>query len=244
MNTHWLDLCRSNLMDNTLISLKNVSVNYRKRRAFFRHEYYEALKDISFDLKKGETLGIIGRNGAGKSTLLRILAGIIKPDKGTVIHNTNKVSLLSLQLGFDPELNGRDNAIFGGMLLGFSKKTAEQNLNNVLEFSELDGFFDEPVKTYSAGMQARLGFSVAHYMTPDVLLVDEVLGVGDAKFSQKAQKTMIDKLLSDQTVVLVSHSAHHITNLCSRALWIEGGIVKMAGNPDEVVRSYHKFYGV
>lgn len=231
-------------MSKPLISLKNVAVHYRKRRSFFRHDYYEALKDISFDLIKGETLGIIGRNGAGKSTLLRILAGVIKPDFGTVIHNTNKVSLLSLQLGFDPELSGRDNAIFGGMLLGFSRKAVEQNLDNVLEFSELNGFFDEPVKTYSTGMRARLGFSVAHFMTPDVLLIDEVLGVGDAKFRQKAEKTMVEKLRSDQTVVLVSHAAQQIEKLCRRALWIEDGRVRKIGRPEEVIDSYHEFYGV
>lgn len=231
-------------MDNPLISLKNVAVRYRKRRSFFRHDYYEALRDVSFDLIQGETLGIIGRNGAGKSTLLKILGGIIRPDGGTVVHNTKKVSLLSLQLGFDPELSGRDNAIFGGMLLGHSRKDVEENINNVLAFSELDGFFYEPVKTYSTGMRARLGFSVAHFMTPDVLLVDEILGVGDVKFRQKAEKSMIEKLRSDQTVVLVSHVAQQIKNVCSRALWIEDGRVRKSGKPDEVIHHYHEFYGI
>lgn len=231
-------------MDRLLIRLNNVAVRYRRRRAFFRHDYYEALKDVSFDLFQGETLGIIGRNGAGKSTLLRILAGIITPDYGEVIHIARKVSLLSLQMGFDPELSGRDNALFGGMLLGYSRKEVERNLDAVWEFSGLDGFFKEPVRTYSTGMRARLGFSITNFMTPDVLLIDEVLGVGDAKFRQKAEKSMVEKLRSDQTVVLVSHAARQIENLCSRALWIEGGTVMKNGRPEDVVKSYNEFYGV
>lgn len=231
-------------MRRMLIRLKNVAVSYRKRRSFFRHDYFEALKDISFDLFQGETLGIIGKNGAGKSTLLQILCGIIKPDHGAIAHNTSKISLLSLQMGFDPELSGRDNAVFGGMLLGYSRKEVERNLDEVSAFSELGEFFNEPVKTYSTGMRARLGFSLSHFMSPDVLLIDEVLGVGDAKFRQKAEKTMFEKLRSDQTVVLVSHSAQQIESLCSRAIWIENGKVRKNGHPDEVIHSYNEFYGI
>jgi lipopolysaccharide transport system ATP-binding protein len=231
-------------MKNALISLKSIGVRYRKRRSFFRHEYFEALKDISFEVYSGETLGIIGRNGAGKSTLLRILAGIYKPDKGFINRNTQKVSLLSLQLGFDPELSGRDNAIFSGMLLGFPRKVVENNLKNISEFSELGDFFDESVKTYSAGMRARLGFSVAHFLTPDVLLIDEVLGVGDAKFRQKAETAMIEKLRSEQTVVLVSHAAQQVRRLCSRVIWIEAGKVRLQGEPHRVVSAYHQYYGI
>ena len=207
---------------DVVLSLQNVGVRYKRRGGLFRRpEYFQALKNISFDLHRGETLGIVGRNGAGKSTLLRVLAGIILPDEGKVINHGVSVSLLALQAGFDPELAGRDNAIMNGMLLGYTRKQVEQCMNDIIDFSELGDFIDEPVKTYSSGMRSRLGFSVSVFMMPDVLLLDEILSVGDKKFRAKAEAEMMRKINRDQTVVLVSHSQQQINKICSRAIAID-----------------------
>lgn len=207
------------------IELKNVAVHYNESKSLFKKETYQALKDISFDVYKGETLGIIGRNGAGKSTLLRLLAGIIKPDKGEVIHNCKSVSLMALAAGFDPNLNGRQNAVISGMLIGHSKKEMLSKLEEIKDFSELGGFFEKPVKTYSSGMRARLGFATAMSTYPDVLLIDEVLAVGDSNFKAKAESAIKQKIGSDITVIIVSHSEAQLKALCNRLVWIEGGVV-------------------
>jgi lipopolysaccharide transport system ATP-binding protein len=205
--------------DDVLISLRDISICYKRRGGLFRKSAsFQALDSVSLDIHRGETLGIIGRNGAGKSTLLRVLAGIIKPDAGIIVNFGASVSLLALQIGFDANLSGRDNAIVSGMLLGYSKQQVEEYLEKITEFSELGAFMAEPVKTYSAGMRARLGFSVAMYMTPDVLLLDEVLSVGDAEFRQKAEKEMLKKINSNQTVVLVSHSEGQVNRICDRVV--------------------------
>lgn len=202
-----------------IISLRNVGVRYKRRGGLFQKpEYFQALKELSFDIHRGETLGVLGRNGAGKSTLLRVIAGIIQPDSGEVINHGVTVSLLALQAGFDAELPGTDNAILSGMLMGYTRRQVEERLNDIAEFSELGNFMNEPVKTYSSGMRARLGFSVAMYMTPDVLLLDEVLSVGDKHFKKKAETEMMKKLHSEQTVVLVSHSDAQVNRLCERVL--------------------------
>ncbi len=226
---------------NAVISLKNASVSYRQRHSLFRHSYFEALKNISFDVNKGETLGIIGRNGCGKSTLLKLLAGIFQPDKGIVDKGDARVSLLTLAAGFDQNLSGIDNAIISAMLLGHKKSKILSKLDEIVEYSELEEFVGEQVKTYSSGMRARLGFSVAVQMHADVLLIDEVLGVGDANFSKKAEATMLDKINSEQTVVLVSHSARQIKRICQRAVWIEKGENMKVGNCHEVADAYHSF---
>lgn len=211
-----------NLENDAVISLKDVTIRYKRRGGLFRKtQYYQALNKVSFDIYRGETLGIIGRNGAGKSTLLRCIAGIIKPDSGKVINNGVSVSLLALQAGFDQELTGRDNALLNGMLMGYTKKQVEKNLENIKEFSELDEFFEEPVKTYSSGMRSRLGFSVSVYLNPDVLLLDEVLSVGDAEFKRKAEKEIIKKCMSEQTVIMVSHSQSQLDRLCTRVIEVE-----------------------
>jgi len=202
-----------------ILSLKNVSLSYKQRQGLFKPaKKFFALKDISFDIYKGETLGIIGRNGAGKSTLLKIIAGILKPDSGLVLNKGVSVSLLALQAGFDIELSGRDNAILGGMFLGYSRIQAEARLDEIVEFSELGDFIDQPIKTYSAGMRSRLGFSLAMHLSPDVLLLDEVLSVGDKGFREKAEKEMMKKIHSEQTVVLVSHSESQVNRLCERCV--------------------------
>lgn len=228
-------------MSRSIISLEHVGLTYRKRMSFFRHGYYQALRSVSFDIFEGETLGLLGRNGCGKSTLLRLIAGIFSPDTGSVQRHGAQVSLLSLSIGFDPELTGRENIILNAMLLGATKSEACTNMPEIIEFSELDGFIDEPVKTYSSGMQLRLGFSIAVTIKPDVLLIDEVLGVGDAHFREKAEAVMNDKIASSQTVVLVSHNSEQLARLCSRVLWLEEGTIKMQGDPITTLDCYEAF---
>jgi len=221
-----------------VISVQNVGVRFGYRRSIFRKDVIEALRDVSFNLYQGDSLGIIGRNGAGKSTLLKLLGNIIRPDSGRVINNNVRTSLLALQVGFDPELSGRSNILLSGMLLGFRYEDVRANLDKIIAFSELGEFIDTPVKTYSAGMKGRLGFSIALEMNPDVILIDEVLGVGDIKFREKSMAVMKKKLLSDQTVVLVSHSGQIVKNFCNKAVWIEEGVSKMEGASNEVVGTY------
>ncbi|MCP5419532.1 MAG: ABC transporter ATP-binding protein [Gammaproteobacteria bacterium] len=226
-----------------ILSLRNVGAFYWRRSGYLRKEHFWALKDVSFDLYQGESLGIIGRNGAGKSTLLKLLAGIISPDKGKLINYGFTTTLLSLQLGFLPNLSGRENAILSGMLLGMKRKEIEKRLSYIQEFSELDDFFDQPINTYSSGMRARLGFSVAFQLDPDVLLIDEILGVGDADFRKKSEAVMREKIRSDKTIVLVSHSAATVRQLCNRTVWIENGETKAEGETAEVLRSYEGSLG-
>lgn len=223
------------------MELCNVSVHYKTRRSFFRHDYFKALDDVSFTIKKGETLGVIGTNGCGKSTLLKVLANIFGVDKGQVTWHCQQVSLLSLSLGFDAELSGRDNSIISGMLLGSRKQDVLDKLDEIIEFSGLKNFIDKPIKTYSSGMRARLGFSVALKMQSELLLIDEVLGVGDGKFKAKATDAMINKINSMQTVVLVSHSMGQIQQLCDRVLWLDNGKVKMLSTARDVVPEYGQF---
>ncbi len=225
-----------------VFSLQNLSLTYNKRKRLFRDTTpFEALKDISFDIFEGDSVGILGRNGAGKSTLLKILVGILNPSSGKLETFGHRKSLLALNLGFDPNLSGRDNAILNGMILGFSKKEMLSKLNSICEFAELGSKFDEQIKNYSSGMKARLGFSVAINLQSDVLLIDEVLAVGDVKFKKKSKAIMEEKINSGDTVVLVSHSAQTIKKLCNKAIWIENGLVKMQGPSDLVVDEYSKF---
>lgn len=220
--------------------MSNLGISYRKRLSLRRSERHVVLSDVSFDLVRGETLGIIGRNGVGKSTLLRVLAGILKPNWGEITWQTHTVSLLSLNLGLDPNLNGMDNAILSGLLLGFNRKEAEQSLAGIVEFSELGDAMHEPVRTYSSGMNARLGFSIAIHLQPDVLLIDEILGVGDVEFQKKSSAALKQKINSDQTVVLVSHNAEQINVLCDRVVWIENGRVMATGRTEDVLKQYEE----
>lgn len=226
-------------MKKAVIEVKHAGVTYVERKRIFQKETYQAIKDLNFDIYESETLGIIGRNGAGKSTLLRLLAGIIKPDIGEILFHTKSVSLMALQAGFDMNLSGRHNAIISGMLLGHTKKQIIELLEDIKAFSELGDFFEKPIKTYSSGMNARLGFSIAMFATPSVLLIDEVLGVGDAKFKKKAETAIEEKINSHITVVLVSHSEAQINKLAHRVVWIDNGIVRRQGKPIEVYPEYN-----
>lgn len=224
---------------DAVLTVESLSFSYRQRSGLFRHHYFTALKDLSFDVRRGETLGVVGPNGCGKSTLLRLLAGIYQPDSGRVERHCRKVSLLSLALAFDQELSGRDNAIIGSMFLGATRREAEGLLPQIRDYSDLGSFFDEPLKTYSTGMRGRLGFSVAINMKSDLMLLDEVFSVGDAAFRKRAEAAMIEKIGSDQTVVLVSHSLAQVKRLSDRVMWLEHGRLKMMGEPGEVVDAYN-----
>lgn len=225
-----------------ILSAKNVSLKYRTRSGLFNRFEHTALEDVSFELYRGETLGVLGRNGCGKSTLLRLLAGIINPTAGKV--ECDKLvsrALLSIGLGFRPDLSGRNNALLSAMLGGMSKRDAVEVLDEVNDFAELGGFFDQPVKTYSAGMRARLGFATAIKTEVDILLIDEVLSVGDAHFGNKAQAYMNDRIAGEQTVVFVSHNTSQVDKVCNRALWIESGKVKALGDTSVVTQEYKAF---
>ncbi|OON35657.1 hypothetical protein BTJ39_22090 [Izhakiella australiensis] len=227
------------MSNEKIIELKNVEVTYREKKTLFTYDEYTALKNISFDLYKGETLGIIGRNGAGKSTLLRVLAGIIKPDSGDIKIHSNSISLMALQAGFDPNLSGRQNTIFSGMVLGHRLSYIKTIIESIKKYSELNDFFEKPIKNYSSGMLARLGFSIAMYTTPEVLLIDEVLGVGDVTFAEKAKKSIREKIKSDTTVVIVSHDEAQLKQLSDRLVCIENGVVLFEGPSESVYNKYN-----
>lgn len=226
-------------MSETVFLMKNVGMCYGSKRGIYGRPFW-ALKDISLELKRGETLGVIGHNGAGKSTLLRLMAGVIKPDRGEFVNRGYTASLLSLQLGFMPYLTGRENAVLSGMLMGLRRKEIERRIDAIVEFSELGEFIDKPVITYSSGMSARLGFAVAFQIDPDVLLIDEVMGVGDEDFRKKSMKALQEKLKQNKTSILVSHNLPTIESLCNRAVWIENGVTQSVGETGTIIQKYRK----
>jgi len=219
------------------LSLKDVSVRFPRTR-HIRGSAFEALHGINMDLWHGEKLGLVGRNGAGKSTLLRVIAGVLKPDSGTVYRDHGKCQLLSLGLGFLPHLTGRENAILSGLLQGFERSEIDRALADIAEFSELGEFFEQPLGTYSSGMRARLGFSIAIQLEPDVLLLDELLAVGDAEFKVKSRDALRQKLNSETTVVLVSHDERVLKELCDRVVWIRAGATVDQGETSEILERY------
>lgn len=223
---------------NPAVRLQRIGVRYQTRRGLSGHNTHWALKDVSFEIRHGETVGILGRNGAGKSTLLRVLAGIIAPDRGSIVSDGSRASLLSLQVGFLTHLTGRQNAILSGILLGMSRAQVESCMGDIIEFAELGTFIDQPLGAYSAGMRARLGFAVAFQANPDILLVDEVLGVGDVEFREKSSLRMRERIRSDKTVVLVSHSLETLKELCDRLVWIEDGRTFGSGPVDAMLEAY------
>lgn len=228
------------MMQDTLISVRGLALTYKVRRALFSPTYVSALIDVNFDVYRGETLGVMGRNGSGKSTLLRTLAGIYQPDAGRVVSKAKTVALMTLSLGFDPVMSGRDNAIFGGMLLGFDRVYVEAQLEHIKAFSGIGEAFEAPVRTYSSGMLSRLSFAVAMNVSPDVMLLDELLAVGDESFRAKAYSAMREKISSEQTTILVSHNVDEILAMCDRVILLDRGHVLGDGKPRDMVEQYRR----
>ena len=205
-------------------------------------EVYEALRGISFEVKKGEIMGIVGKNGSGKSTLLRAIAGIFSADSGSIELESDSVSLLSIGVGFQKKLSGRENIILSGMLLGFSEQEVRDKMDEIIEFANLGKFIDMPVKTYSSGMYSKLAFSITAVLETDIMLIDEVLSVGDAKFKKKIYKKMQELIMDEnRTVVIVSHSTETLEKLCTSLLWLHEGEIKMQGDTKTVLDAYNEF---
>jgi lipopolysaccharide transport system ATP-binding protein len=218
--------------------IKNFLFNLPEAVNSMRNNRFEALKDISFKVHKGETLGIIGRNGAGKSTLLGLMAGVLKPSAGGITVKGRVAPLLELGSGFHPELTGRENIMLNGVLLGLTRAEVLKKIKEIIAFSELEEFIDQPIRVYSSGMLARLGFSVVAHLDPDILLIDEILAVGDQEFQKKCIDTMMSFKKSGVTIVFVSHSMPDVNRICDRVMWIENRTVKMLGRPGETVEVY------
>ncbi len=241
-------------MDNIAITVKDVKIRYRylkkisliksmfSLKKFAKTEYFEAVKGISFEVKKGQILGIVGKNGSGKSTMLKAIAGIFSADEGYIDLHGNSVSLLSIGVGFKNALTGRENIYLSGMLLGFDREQIDDKIDEIIAFSELGQFIDRPVKTYSSGMYSKLAFSITAILETEIMLIDEVLSVGDAKFRKKSfekMKSLIEN--KDRTVLIVSHSTETLQKLCDNILWIHDGEMKMMGTTEEVLPEYNKF---
>jgi len=202
------------------------------------YEEFWALRDISFEVKRGEVLGIIGHNGAGKSTLLKVISGILKPTRGSVQVNGVVVPMLELGSGFDFDLTGRENVFLNGSILGYSEKFLKEKYDEIVEFSELGQFIDVPLRNYSSGMVMRLAFSIATVVHPDILIVDEILAVGDADFQEKSKRRMLELMSGGTTVLFVSHSLAQIREMCDKVIWLDHGQMKMSGDTKIVCDAY------
>ena len=240
-------------MNNTMIEVSDVTMRFRMNadkimslkefvtaalRGKLEYQDFTALDHVSFEVKKGETFGLIGRNGAGKSTILKVISGILKPTSGSVTCYGNVVPMLELGSGFDFDLTGRENIFLNGAILGYSEKFLREKYNEIVEFSELGEFIDAPIRNYSSGMLARLAFSVATVVNPEILIVDEILSVGDAAFQEKSRKRMLELMEGGTTVLFVSHSIQQVREMCSRVLWLEQGKVKMLETVEDVCNAY------
>jgi lipopolysaccharide transport system ATP-binding protein len=218
--------------------LKNLLSHLPSAVSAIRNSRYEALKNLSFEIKKGEAFGIIGKNGAGKSTILGLIAGVLKPTEGLVAAKGKTSALLELGAGFHPELTGRENIMLNGIILGLTKAEVLKKFDEIIEFSELAEFIDQPIRVFSSGMLARLGFSVVAHLDPDILLIDEILAVGDMEFQKKCIDKMMGFKKSMVTMVFVSHSMRDIMRICDRVMWIDNHGLKMTGDPEKIVASY------
>lgn len=227
-----------NLSKERVDSLKEYVI--KLIRGELKYDEFWALQNVSFSLKQGDRLGILGLNGAGKSTLLKVIAGVYKPTSGTVTRKGRIVPLLELGAGFDKDYTGRENIYLYSAVLGYSKEFVDSKINEIIEFSELQEFMDVPVKNYSSGMKARLGFSVATAVEPEILILDEVLSVGDAKFRKKSEKKIMDMFDKGVTVLFVSHSLDQVKKLCNKAIILEHGKVIADGGIDEVAKVYEE----
>ena len=220
------------------ISIKKSLFSIKKTRV----EIFEAVRGISFNVPKGEIMGIVGKNGSGKSTLLRAIAGIFAADEGTINLHGHSVSLLSIGVGFQKKLTGRENILLSGMLLGFTEEQVRLKMNEIIKFSELGKFIDRPVKTYSSGMHSKLAFSITAILETEIMLVDEVLSVGDTKFKKKSFKKMKELISNEErTVIIVSHNGETLRKLCDTILWLHDGKIKMQGESEEVLAKYEEF---
>jgi len=224
--------------------VKHLLFNFSRNMKSFQQNQFEALRDISFEVYKGEQFGIIGHNGAGKSTTLQLIAGVLRPTSGRVIVRGRISPLLALGAGFHPDLTGRENIIFNGVLMGLTRREVMARLDEIIEFSELGEFIDRSIRSYSNGMLARLGFSVVAHLDPEILLIDEVLGVGDIRFRKKCIKKMMEFKRKKVTMILVTHSISSVMQLCERAMWIEDHTVRMIGDSQMVAEQYCEAAGV
>jgi ABC-type polysaccharide/polyol phosphate transport system ATPase subunit len=254
-----ISLSASKIDDRYTVRVQNLSVTYRTtfervptfKKAITRFgqgkravREIQALSEVSFDVAEGTSLGIIGNNGAGKSTLMRAMAGILPPTKGRVEVNGRVSPLLSLGVGFNPQLSGRENIVLGGLASGLSRKEVNARAEAVTAFAGLEEFIDAPMQTYSSGMYSRLAFAVAVHMDPDILMIDEALSAGDATFKQKAAEKMAELRETARAFFLVSHSLASISELCNEVIWLHKGKLMMRGEPDEVITAYTDFVNV
>ena len=227
---------RFNMATEKVDNLKEYFVRLVTKQLMFQE--FLALQDVDLKVKKGEAWGLIGINGSGKSTLLKAISGIMKPYKGTITVRGNIAPLIELGAGFDANLTARENIFLNGAVLGHSKKEMQEHFEEIVDFAEIRKFLDSPIKNYSSGMKARLGFSVAPMVKPDILIVDEVLSVGDYKFKQKCQKCMEEMLSSGTTLLFVSHSIDQVKELCDHALWLDHGKMVMSGEAGPICDAY------
>lgn len=227
---------RFRLSDDRVLSLKEFVTKKLERK--IKQTDFWALKNVSFDVERGEVIGIIGRNGSGKSTLLKIISGILKPTCGQVVCNGNIVPMLELGSGFDADLTGRENVFLNGAILGYSEEFLKEKYQEIVEFSELGDFIEIPVRNYSSGMMMRLAFSVATVVNPQILIVDEILAVGDESFQAKSRARMKELMNGGATVLFVSHSMSQIRMMCNRVVWLDEHKVKMIGETNEVCAQY------
>ncbi len=222
---------------NKVSSLKEWVVTWLKGQS--NYQTFWALKDVSFEVNKGEVVGIIGRNGSGKSTLLKIISGLFRPSEGEISVKGRIVPMLELGSGFDPELTGRENVFLNGAILGYTEAFLKEQFDDILAFSELGDFIDMPLKTYSSGMMMRLAFSVATIVQPEILIVDEILAVGDEAFQRKSRAKMLELMGGGTTVLYVSHNLDQIRELCNRVIWLDHGKVVMQGEATEICDAYY-----
>ena len=226
----------------TYKSLKKTSIRASWKQIGHKAELFHALKGVSFEIEEGKILGIIGKNGSGKSTMLKAIAGIFSPDKGSMDLHGNSISLLSIGVGFNRKLTGKENIYLSGMLLGFSEEEIKRKEKEIIKFADIGDFINKPVKTYSSGMYSKLAFAITAILETDIMLIDEVLSVGDVKFKEKSYNKM-KELISDsnRTVVIVSHSTKTIIELCDKVIWLHDGLIMKEGKPEKIMEEYEAF---
>ncbi|RHV87207.1 ABC transporter ATP-binding protein [Clostridium sp. OF09-36] len=231
---------RFNMASEKVDNLKEYVIKLLKKELIFQE--FLAVKDVSFKVKKGEAWALIGVNGSGKSTMLKAISGILKPYKGSITVNGEVAPLIELGAGFDPNLTARENIYLNGTVLGHSKKYMDEHFDEIVDFAELWDFLDTPIKNFSSGMTARLGFSVATMVAPDILICDEILAVGDYLFQQKCMERMNKMLSGGTTLLFVSHNVDTVRKLCDHAIWLDHGVTKMAGEVNKVCDAYMKLH--